>query len=492
LFLTGTVKQRYPSNCRLLNKRNQAKFVVSPTSKQLRQNLKLGNFGSDLLSETLSAVRDDGYGRASRSLEEDAAITYLKDLVAAGNHRLDPMLAALTDTACQLTGADGAALAMWKDGAMICRARSGEIAPPLGARLSADTGISGECLRTGKVLNCADTENDSLVDAEVCRRLSLRSIVVLPIQGWRGINGILEVFSVKPATFTDQNIALLQQLAGLAERARSARPHGASSSAPRQQAVARRKPAGLPASDRIGELAKAFLGGRSKPLGFGLVLLAISLVAMSVWLGWRGAERQEERSRSRQISANLAASGASSFSDVAMQAAAGQALQEEELMIELPTGKGEASAHGSKTHDRASHAPDSDPVWQRNPGGERVYPSRPATSNTKPSPAMPLQFASKIDRIHGKPEISGGAILNRVEPIYPADALQQKVQGKVTLAATVREDGSVSKVNVIKGSPLLTQSAIDAVRQWHYEPFERNGRAVKNTISVDLDFKLPN
>ena len=143
-----------------------------------------------------------GSGRPS----ESAVLASLKELVAAGDQRLEPILKTITDTARQLTGASGAALAMWREGAMVCRARSGDTAPPLGAQLSAETGISGECLRTGKVQNCADTENDPLVDLEVCRSLGLRSIAVLPILGWRGINGVIEVFSPETAAFSEKHI----------------------------------------------------------------------------------------------------------------------------------------------------------------------------------------------------------------------------------------------------------------------------------------------
>ena len=111
-------------------------------------------------------------------LDESTALTCLRDLVASGDHRLDTVLETLADSACRLTGATGAAIAMWKDGAMVCRARSGETSPPLGAQLSADKGISGECLRTGKTQHCVDTEKNRLVDVEVCRTLGLRSIAV--------------------------------------------------------------------------------------------------------------------------------------------------------------------------------------------------------------------------------------------------------------------------------------------------------------------------
>jgi hypothetical protein len=66
------------------------------------------------------------------------------------------------------------------------------MAPATGAhKFPNGIGISGECLRTGKIQHCADTENDPLVDVEVCRGLGLRSIAVLPIQGRGGIKELL-------------------------------------------------------------------------------------------------------------------------------------------------------------------------------------------------------------------------------------------------------------------------------------------------------------
>ncbi|MGC1474818.1 MAG: GAF domain-containing protein, partial [Terriglobales bacterium] len=198
-----------------------------PPSKPFPAGNKPGAFERDSSPEISSSRSGNGPGKNSGSLDQGIAMSSLQKLIAAGDHRLDPILGTIADAALQLTGASGAALAMWKDGAMVCRARSGDTAPALGARLSANTGISGECLRTGKTQHCADTENDPLVDVEVCRSLGLRSIAVLPIHGWRGINGILEVFSTRSAAFTEPHIALLQQLAALAERARAAQPHDA-------------------------------------------------------------------------------------------------------------------------------------------------------------------------------------------------------------------------------------------------------------------------
>ena len=61
------------------------------------------------------------------------------------DHQLDLILGAIAVAARSLTEASGSAIAMWRDDMMVCRARSGEMSPPLGARLSAESGISGEC-----------------------------------------------------------------------------------------------------------------------------------------------------------------------------------------------------------------------------------------------------------------------------------------------------------------------------------------------------------
>jgi GAF domain-containing protein len=160
--------------------------------------------------------------------DESAAFSALKDLIASAEVNLDLILTRVAEDAQRLTSASGAALAMWKDGVMICRGRSGAIAPVLGTELSTKSGISGECLRTGRSQQCADTENDSHVDIEVCRSARLRSVAAFPIHGWRGVNGIIAVFSTEPARFTEKHIAILQELAAMAERARASQPQGAS------------------------------------------------------------------------------------------------------------------------------------------------------------------------------------------------------------------------------------------------------------------------
>jgi TonB family protein len=350
---------------------NRERAVVVPESKPFHSEKTPSTFERPSASETPSNAPEFRSSNVSRNLDENAALLSLKELIAAGNHRLDPILTAITDAAQKITGATGAALGMWKEGAMVCRARSGETAPALGARLSTDTGISGECLRTGRLQNCADTENDPFVDVEVCRTMGLRSIVVLPIQGWRGINGILEIFSTKPVAFNPQQISFLEQLAALAERARASQPHGASSSMPKLASdTEKSQPSSLlPASDRVGDVALAFVGTRSRPLVLGaLSIAAIALLAFVIWLGWRGPSEVEGKAHA--------------------------------------TDPGHAASVASQTAPAVAN----DPVWKADPGGEPLL-----TLSGKPSAGSPVTFAAKVDAIPEKRTRSDRSSAGRVQ-----------------------------------------------------------------------------
>ena len=57
-----------------------------------------------------------------------------------------------------------------------------------------------------------------------------------------------------------------------------------------------------------------------------------------------------------------------------------------------------------------------------------------------------------------------------VRPTYPQVALDAKVQGVVIVEATIERTGDVSAVRVLRSIPLLDGAALDAVRQWKYEP----------------------
>lgn len=165
---------------------------------------------------TRTALSDEIIARPEAA---EIILAKLRAMVAAGTQEADAILGTIAVAAHALTGASGAAIAMPRDGAVVCVGRSGDIAPNLGARLDVDSGISGECLRTGMNLRCDDAARDFKVDPEVCRQLGLQSIAVVPLRGQVGRVGVLEVFSTQSYAFTEEHVNLLGRLAGLAEAA---------------------------------------------------------------------------------------------------------------------------------------------------------------------------------------------------------------------------------------------------------------------------------
>lgn len=115
--------------------------------------------------------------------------------------------------AAEKTGASGAAMALSTGAGLCCRASYG-IAPPQGTPVDPDRGLTGLCFRTGESLVCRDTEQDSRVDAEACRVLTVRSVLVVPLVKEGASCGILELLSQMPQTFTESHLRALIAIAG--------------------------------------------------------------------------------------------------------------------------------------------------------------------------------------------------------------------------------------------------------------------------------------
>lgn len=81
-------------------------------------------------------------------------------------------------------------------------------------------------------------------------------------------------------------------------------------------------------------------------------------------------------------------------------------------------------------------------------------------------------------------------LVSRIEPAYPEIARQARVEGVVILEATTDTYGRVVAVRVLRSIPLLDAAAVDAVRQWVYEPLLVNGRPRPVTFTVTVRFVL--
>jgi protein TonB len=86
--------------------------------------------------------------------------------------------------------------------------------------------------------------------------------------------------------------------------------------------------------------------------------------------------------------------------------------------------------------------------------------------------------------------VIAGNLLEKTTPVYPPIAKQAHVQGAVVLHAIIGKNGTIQNLTVISGNAMLTQSAIDAVKQWRYKPYLLNGEPteVDTTVTVNFSF----
>ena len=100
------------------------------------------------------------------------------------------------------------------------------------------------------------------------------------------------------------------------------------------------------------------------------------------------------------------------------------------------------------------------------------------------------QEVSDKDAVRCKDGIEPPKLVKMVEPVYPEIARQAQVEGVVILEATTDKDGNVAAVRILRSIPLLDQPAIEAVRQWKYEPLIVDGKRRKAIFTVTARFAL--
>ncbi len=85
--------------------------------------------------------------------------------------------------------------------------------------------------------------------------------------------------------------------------------------------------------------------------------------------------------------------------------------------------------------------------------------------------------------------ISPVVLVHQVPPQYPLQARVAGIHGTVVLQAVIAKNGSVKSVHVLNGNPLLTQAALDAVKQWQYKPSTLDGQPVEADTQISVSFK---
>jgi periplasmic protein TonB len=102
-----------------------------------------------------------------------------------------------------------------------------------------------------------------------------------------------------------------------------------------------------------------------------------------------------------------------------------------------------------------------------------------------PPPPKPTQT-----RIRQGGNVTAAKLMNKVQPQYPPLARQTRISGTVRLHAIIGKNGQVEQLEVMSGHPLLVQAALDAVKQWRYQPTQLNGEPVEVDTTIDVIFSL--
>jgi protein TonB len=91
-------------------------------------------------------------------------------------------------------------------------------------------------------------------------------------------------------------------------------------------------------------------------------------------------------------------------------------------------------------------------------------------------------------RVGGK--VRSPRIIKRVEPQYPVLAKASRIKGLVRLEAILTEEGRVANLKLVSGHPLLVDAAMNAARQWEYEPTYLNDIPTQVILYITVNFTL--
>jgi len=118
-----------------------------------------------------------------------------------------------------------------------------------------------------------------------------------------------------------------------------------------------------------------------------------------------------------------------------------------------------------------------------------------AASFAPPPPPPPPKVADVKPKQDGPVKVGGNVqsakLIKHPTPLYPAIAKSARIQGTVVLQAIIGKDGTVQNLKMVSAaSPLLVQSAMDAVKQWVYQPTLLNNEPVDVITEITVNFTL--
>lgn len=189
-----------------------------------------------------------------------------------------------------------------------------------------------------------------------------------------------------------------------------------------------------------------------------------------------------EADAARQSMASASSAGADKYAAASLQEA--QAAQAA-LDAELKAQEGKFLKSYDRARELAVAAKTAADKAATDATSARELAEAEEARKTKAAAARREKLAKAI-RVGGniRPPIR----IKEVAPVYPAIAQSAGVRGDVVIEATIDDEGNVADARVVKSVPLLDQAALDAVRQWHYQPSLLNGVPIAVVMTVTVKF----
>lgn len=117
------------------------------------------------------------------------------------------------------------------------------------------------------------------------------------------------------------------------------------------------------------------------------------------------------------------------------------------------------------------------------------------SENTRDEKAAPAAASAAVkgdapQRVRISQGVSAGLLVHKVQPVYPREARQDRIQGTVVLRAVINKEGRIQDLQLISGPKELAPAAIGAVQQWRYRPYLLMGNPVEVDTEILVNFQL--
>lgn len=463
-------------------------------------------------------------------------ISDLRSELASETLETEAALKLIAERMSYHTRATGAAIALRNGSDVICRASTGN-APEIGVRLNVDSGLSGECYRTGNIVSLADSEHDARVDAEVCRQLDFRSLLIVPVASEDDtVVGVAEVFSSAPGNFEGGDVLLLSSIAELIGGIYD-KDQVTSSPIERVGAVGQDVPAPETESDPVpfvpadfeladknsegnefiasndeqtlsksiehefaqdrDEVQSTSSNGKARRILLG-ALLAAGGIGVGGYVNRGFIPPRSAAPAQNRVSYQLPQSSVApppqlqTVPEDSQQTSTSATTNSMPIVSPVPnrstTKKAVPSADSVESHFSTGLAVrrESEPVpVAPSLGDSDQSPFRVNTTYFLPTKAPRVKL---LNASLPASQVTAGKLLHRVSPVFPAFAKTAGIHGSVVIAATIGKDGRLKNMKLISGNGALAVEAFRAARQWVYAPYRLDGQPIEVDARIVMDF----